>query len=126
MSALTLPELPAGELRAHAALQDRRIELRLDGAAEYQDPRALDELLHALHEQALGAGITDVDVDLRKLEFINSSCFKSLITWIGLIEELEPARRYRVRFVSDAEMVWQRRSLHALQCFAPDLVVVHT
>ena len=35
-------------------------------------------------------------------------------------------RQYRIRFLSNTEMLWQRRSLHALQCFASHLISVET
>ncbi|MDB5220152.1 MAG: hypothetical protein JWO86_8079 [Myxococcaceae bacterium] len=88
---------------------------------------AVDELGQALgvvHGRALAAGATEVVVDLRQLEFMNSACFKKIVTWITRVEEVEASARYRIRFLSNATIHWQRRSLHALQMFAIDLVAV--
>jgi hypothetical protein len=123
MSDITLPQLP-GDLRAKANLEASKVVLHLRGAAEYQDPKPLDELLKVLHEASVSGAATEVAVDLREVEFMNSSCFKSLVSWISTLEELDEAKRYKVRFLSDDGVLWQRRSLHALKCFAPALVSV--
>ena len=88
---------------------------------------AVDQLGHALaevHGQAVRDGASEVVVDLRQLEFMNSACFKKVVTWITRVEEVEAGSRYRVRFLSNAKIHWQRRSLHALHMFAIDLVSV--
>ncbi len=55
---------------------------------------------------------------------MNSSCFKSFVTWIGEVQDLQPDKQYRIHFRSNPEMLWQRRSLHALRCFAVDLITI--
>lgn len=63
-------------------------------------------------------------VDLTRLEFMNSSCFKSFVAWIEQVQNLDPSEQYRIQFLSDPNMHWQRRSLKALSCFAADLITV--
>jgi hypothetical protein len=36
-------------------------------------------------------------VDIHELYFINSSCLKALISWIGALNELPVEQRYRIR-----------------------------
>jgi hypothetical protein len=62
-------------------------------------------------------------VDFRAFDFMNSSCFKAFVTWIGLVQELESGQ-YKIRFLSDEGKHWQRRSLDALRCFAVDLIQI--
>jgi len=88
---------------------------------------AVDQLGHSLtdvHGKAVLAGASEVVVDLRQLEFMNSACFKKIVTWITRVEEVEAGARYRIRFLSNPKIHWQRRSLHALHMFAIDLVSV--
>jgi len=61
---------------------------------------------------------------LRQLEFMNSSCFKSFVSWVTDIQELDDAKRYKVRFLSNPTYHWQKRSLHSLRCFAVELITV--
>ena len=42
------------------------------------------------------------------------------------LQEEDTADQYKVRYLSNAEYSWQRRSLHALQCLAVDLVTIET
>jgi hypothetical protein len=84
--------------------------------------RALDEV----NKTALRENVSVVVIDVRNLEFMNSSCFKKFVSWLGHVQELPRETQYMIRFLSDPKMHWQRRSLHVLQCFAPDVVTVET
>ena len=55
---------------------------------------------------------------------MNSSCFKCLVTWVNDVVELPDAERYQLRFRSNAEILWQRRSLHVLKTLATDVISV--
>lgn len=96
----------------------------LKGTADYSAIDALDTLLTRTHAEARKHTPGEVVVDLRDLEFMNSSCFKSFVSWITSIQELEPDQQYKVRFVSNPKMHWQKRSLHSLRCFAVELITV--
>jgi hypothetical protein len=47
----------------------------------------------------------------------------SFVSWIGEVSDLT-AGQYRIRFLSNPSILWQRRSLHALSCFAAELVTI--
>ena len=99
------------------------IILEMTGNADVAAKQHLAPLLQSLHERAKQLGVTRVQVDIRKLAFMNSSCLKDLISWLDRAR-LEPAGSYRIVFLSSANQHWQKRSLHALSCFARDLVTV--
>ena len=126
MTAIAMPSIATPALRASAVREAAVVTLRLEGTADLRVKESLDAILAAVHAAALGATTANVDVDLRQLEFMNSSCFKAFVTWIGRIQELDTKQRYHVRFLSDPAMLWQRRSLHALACFATDLIQIVT
>jgi hypothetical protein len=75
--------------------------------------------------EARRPGVREVLVDLRELEFMNSSCFKHFVTWICEVHDA-PALAPRFRFRSDPRRLWQRRSLHALSGLAGGLVSIET
>ncbi len=114
------------DFSASASHAGGALALRLAGNADMSAKESLDALLPRVHAEAQRLGAAEVAVDFRDLEFMNSSCFKSFVTWISEVQELEPAKQYRIRFLSKPEMHWQRRSLHALRCFAVDLITVET
>ena len=78
----------------------------------------------AVHEEARRLGAKEVVVDLKELEFMNSSCLKTLVWWISSVQELAAAHQYRITFVSSPAMYWQRRSLSALAGLATELVSI--
>jgi len=94
------------------------------GNADYAALDAVEMLLARIHAAAVTNKTGEVVIDLRQLEFMNSSCFKSFVTWINDIQELEPTSQYKVKFLSNPNLHWQKRSLHSLRCFAVELISI--
>jgi hypothetical protein len=84
----------------------------------------LNPFIDAVHQQLLDSGAPDTRVDLRELEFCNSSGFKSFIHWIHLIAETAEPQRYKLRFLSTPARKWQRTSLLALSCYGVNTVTI--
>jgi hypothetical protein len=53
---------------------------------------------------------------------MNSSCFKSFVVWIDSVKNAQPG--YRIRFLTDPNLHWQRRSLEALRRLAANVVTI--
>lgn len=123
---MSLPiDLQSGELSAEVtAGADARVILTMRGTADNQTECVLGELLGRVHAETQRTAATAVTVDIRALEFMNSSCFKSFITWIVAVRRLSAEQRYDITFISSAALHWQKRSLHALSYFGGDLVRV--
>jgi hypothetical protein len=68
-------------------------------------------------------GNADMDA-IAPLEFMNSACMKLFVNWVSDILDAPEEKRYRLRFRSNPEIRWQKRSLTALQCFTTDVVAV--
>ena len=100
------------------------IVARLKGNADYAALDALEMLLTRAHSEATRLAASEMVIDLRDLEFMNSSCFKCFLSWITDVQELEPDRQYKVKFLSNPQLHWQKRSLHSLRCFAVELITV--
>jgi anti-anti-sigma factor len=96
----------------------------LTGNADLNVKVELDRFMTAVHEEARRIGAKEVMVDLKELEFMNSSCLKSFVWWISSVQELAAAHQYRITFVSSPSMYWQRRSLSALAGLATELVSI--
>lgn len=107
-------------------VEEKESTLRLDfrGVADMAAIEPLSEFLHAVHREALAHRLRTVNVDFRALEFMNSSCFKSFVEWLGDVQDLPADERYAVAFDANRAMHWQNRSLNALRCFAMDVVTV--
>ena len=123
---LQLPKLDVPVLTADSALADGVLTTRFRGTADVEAKPALDHYVEALHGEARRLGATKVVIDLRELEFMNSSSFKVFVTWLAQVQEMPAENQYRIHFLSNPSMHWQRRSLAALSCFAVDLVTIET
>jgi hypothetical protein len=122
MNAAAITPVVTEDLEANATSNGRTLELHLRGSAEIGAKAGLDAFL-----AQVAAATTDCDevvVDIRELEFMNSSCFKSLLTWIVRVQDLPEARRHKIRFISNPTLHWQKRSLHSLASMGGGLVEV--
>jgi hypothetical protein len=123
VSEIALPVEQAAELRARLTREDGALVAKLSGTADLRVTDSVEAILRRVHQTALELSIAEVRMDLRELEFMNSSCFKSFVSWISDVSDLT-AGQYRIRFLSNPSILWQRRSLHALSCFAAELVTI--
>jgi len=100
------------------------MEVALGGTADLKVKGHLDRFVRSLHAEARRRGLTGVNVDVRRLEFMDSTCFKSFAWWIGTVQDLPVEDRYRIVFLSSPTVYWQRRSLNALAGIAGDIMSV--
>ena len=126
MTGTTLPAVTSDVFKAVTTRNEKSLVLVLSGTADLRAQSGLETYLFQINEIALSTEVPEVVVDIRRLEFLNSSCFKAFVSWVGQLQEIEHTRQYRIRFLSDARLLWQRRSLHALSCFAVDLITVES
>lgn len=120
-----LPPVTGDGFSASARYDGGVVRLTLEGTADVRAVEPLAHLMPRLHDEIVRVGGREVIVDFMNVEFMNSSCFKSFVSWIAHLQDGgQPP--YRVRLLSNPSMHWQRRSLKALSCFAADLVTVET
>jgi hypothetical protein len=105
---------------------DDVVTVRLKGDANMSAVGPIGKALIDAHGLAIGIPTSLVLIDFRRLEFMSSACFKKFVGWLDAAQGAPPATQYRVRFLSNPQYHWQRRSLHALQCFALDLVTIES
>ncbi len=111
-------------MRVESSLEGRTVVTTFTGVAELNVVDQLASLLHALHERAGELGVEQVVVDFSQLEFMSATCLRSFIGWINQLQELPSSKQYRIRFVANPDQPWQRRSVHALKCFATELISI--
>ncbi len=114
---MTASSLQFGGLQASSSRSGDIVSLSFSGNADGRADSALESFLHELHAELTTEAVRQVDVDIRSLEFMNSSCFKGFITWIVQVRRMKPESRYRIRFLSTSKYPWQKRSLHAISFF---------
>jgi hypothetical protein len=112
------------DFTADASTSDRRIRVSLTGTADLTVKSQLDRFLRDVHSEAQRCLAEEVTVDVRQLEFMNSSCLKSLVWWISTVQEQPGEGKYRIIFMSSPSVYWQRRSLNALACLASEIITI--
>ena len=110
--------------RATGELAETRLTLHLSGQADPRSNARLEGFLQAADGQAVAAGVKEVAVDFRRLEFMNSSCLKSLVSWLRRVQERPPEQRYAIRFLHEPESHWQIRSFSALAAFGRGILTI--
>ena len=100
--------------------------VKLIGNGDMETPAILGGYLKKVHGETMRLRAHRVIVECDELYFMSSACVKCLVTWIDGIVKLEPTDRYKVKFQSNPNLPWQRRSFEALRRFAPALVHVDT
>lgn len=124
MSELNVGVFEEDGLKLEPAWADGEMTVTLTGSATVYQPEALRGYLQKVHAENVRLGARRVLVDLRALEFMNSAGFSTFIDWLVTLQEEPPEKQYKVVYRSNGSYLWQRRSLHALQCLAVDLVSI--
>jgi hypothetical protein len=112
------------DFAAQATADNRHIQVSLTGTADLTVRTQLDRFLRDVHSEAQRSLAEEVTVDVRQLEFMNSSCLKCFVWWISTVQEQPGEGRYRIVFVSSPSVYWQRRSLNALACLANEIITI--
>jgi hypothetical protein len=103
-------------------LEAGKLTISFGGTGDAAAIAILGAYLPQVHAEAQRLNLPEVTCDFRKLSFMNSSCFKAFVVWIDTVKNA--AQTYRIRFLTDPEMHWQRRSLEALRRLATTVVTV--
>jgi len=114
------------DFAANASASERRILVSLTGTADVTVRDQLDQFLRDVHQEAQNCRAEEVTVDVRQLEFMNSSCLKCLVWWVSTVHDQPIEGKYHIVFVSSPSVYWQRRSLDALACLAGDVISIQS
>jgi len=104
--------------------EDSAIFVKMTGNGDMETPVILGGYLKKVHGEALRLSAHTVVVECEELYFMSSACIKCLATWIDGVAKLDTTERYKIKFKSNPNLPWQRRSFEALRRFAPGFVRV--
>ena len=86
-----------------------------DGDATSMD--TLSAYLKNVDRQAIDNNVKSVVLDFQELEFMNTSCFRLLVSWIAGVGRSKDSD-YHVTFRGNPSLCWQRRGIDALRSLA--------
>ena len=121
---MSVTPVVSAEFSAAGERVQARLSVSMRGHADVDAKAALDGFVAEVDREASSGLVTEVVVDLRRLEFMNSSCLKTLVTWLNNVRQRPASGQYLIRFLQDRTAYWQERSLAALKAFAPAIVEV--
>jgi hypothetical protein len=104
------------------SVADGYLVLRLTGTGDMAAVPPLRSVLVGAREELTRLGLKGVNIDIRVLYLLNSSCLKALVSFIYQLQtqgSIQP-----IKFIVDPRLSWQRRALVALERMAPDLVSI--
>ncbi|WP_437680180.1 hypothetical protein [Sorangium sp. So ce131] len=96
--------------------------VRLTGTGDMAAAAPLGSFFRDVQDEVKRLALSAVEIDIRALYFLNSSCLKAFISFICNVGG--QGAKCEVRFVTDARLGWQRRSLAALERMSPSLVSI--
>jgi hypothetical protein len=120
-----MPSMSDPDCQGDARVEGAAVLATLQGTADFNVQEVFDRVLREVHETALRTGATEIRLDVRKLEFVASACLKRVATWLASLTTARTAP-YRVVFLSNPRVSWQRRSLLPLQNLAAEFVSIET
>jgi hypothetical protein len=100
-----------------------KVRAKFVGSGELDEILTIRATLDKAHDIAVKENVM-VEIDLRGVGFMTSSCFRELVTYLSRLGEMPKAARYPVTLVWTPDLPWQKRSVGVLSAFAPDNVVL--
>jgi hypothetical protein len=118
-----LVTLNADSLTVTPTVQNDLLRVIMSGAVEMRDPGGvLNPYWTRVDDEVRARGLKRVEVDLRDLNFMNSSGILTLVRWITKAKTHPPAESYQLVLMYDHNVTWQRTSIPTLAKLAPNVV----
>jgi hypothetical protein len=97
------------------------LRIAMSGAVEMRDPGdALNPYWTLIDEEARHRNVKVVELDVRDLNFMNSSGILTLVRWITRCKSTPDCYHLVLRY--DRNVTWQRASIPTLAKLAPNVV----
>jgi hypothetical protein len=123
MSSLRVDRVSIDSFGIEPALLGDRLGIKLTGTGDMAAAMPLGSYCREIQNEVRRLSLAAVEFDIRALYFLNSSCLKAFISFIAGVAAQGP--KCEIRFVTDARLGWQRRSLAALERMSAGLVSIH-
>lgn len=122
MSSNAIGSFNAEGLRIEPRMEGGTLKLVMSGAVEMRDPGdVLNPYWNGIDEEARRRSLRRVELDLRDLNFMNSSGILTLVRWITRCKS--HSNGYHLVLQYDRNVTWQRSSIPTLAKLAPNVVV---
>jgi hypothetical protein len=80
----------------------------ITGNIKVSNPSSIMEpFITEAHNSILENKVKMVKLDIRKLEYLNSSGIKEIVNWVTKLEKLSSNQKYHIIFLYNPEITWQ-------------------
>ncbi len=117
-----IPKVTLEDFGIIPSLIDGCLVLQLTGTGDIVALEPLRDCLARVQQKVQLKEISSLEVDIRRLRLLNSSCLKLFASF--LLELMSTKANCPIHFIVDSKLAWQTRSLFALERLAEDIVSV--
>src|SRR5258706_4821542 len=103
-----LLRVQAADFRGVASSDEDSVTLQMAGSADHESMALVGQLVEGAQAEAKRMNPREAGIDIRKLEFMNSSSLKVFVSWIAELHE-SPEVTYNLRFRSKPSAHWPNR-----------------
>ena len=115
------PPLTAEGVTVVPRLENGVLHIAMSGAVEMRDPGVVfNPYWNGIDDDIRRKGIKRVVVDMRDLNFMNSSGILTLVRWITRVKG-HGNQPYKIELQFDRNVTWQRTSVPTLAKLAPEI-----
>jgi hypothetical protein len=86
--------------------------------------KELGPLFSRLHEEIIGKNIKKIQIDITRLDFVNSSGISLFIQWASEDVRLPDNQQYTIEFICSKENAWHFNSFETLTKINKDLFII--
>jgi hypothetical protein len=92
--------------------------LKLVGRITTQEPgKLLGGFLRAIHDAVVAENLTQFELDITELKFVNSSSIRLFLDWASWVKSAMP-NGYKLRILTTRKFTWQKTSFVAIVALA--------
>lgn len=120
MTQSSFESLKAPGINVHAHPKGDVLMIEMVGSVDGRDAGTVfDAYWSGIDSAIRQAGLRTVELDIRGLEFMNSSGILTIVRWLSKIKE---SPTYEIVIHHDRELTWQRTNVPVLAKLAPAVV----
>lgn len=119
---MTVADISGEIFNTRSELVGLRLNVKLTGCLDMETAPALERYLSSLNRALSTDGVREVEFDTAGLYLMSSSSISLLATWIKRLKNVSPG--CRVKFRTNPNLTWQRRTLDSIRRVAEAIVTV--
>lgn len=119
---MTIADVSGAVFNTHSELDGSGLRVKLTGCLDMETAPSLERYLASVSRALDSQSVREVEFDVEGLYLMSSSSISHMAVWIKRLKVQAPA--CRVRFKTNPNLAWQRRTLDSLRRLAERVVTI--